>query len=659
MAPKPDDPTGFLKIAVEALDYAGEDEEFLVAKEDFRKVREKVWFHETKVKSKFKNTFTYSRKLFLHMLTCSLILAHLAATVNYVFVKANLYMHNLSEVLETPWLVLLLFIEFIYLFGSLIAAVDNFLPPSKRQDLHLDRYYYPTVHIFLPCCKEPTDVPVESIRAALKMDYPADRFKVLVLDDGGDDELKAICETMQVETAGQVVYLRRKKIPGVPHHFKCGNMNYGLKHSNSEYVVMMDADMILHPSFLRRLLPHIVNSPEIAFVQIPQSFYNLPPGDPLSDSSILGYDKVLVHRDSLGCATCIGTGCVFRRKHLNAIGGFQPQSITEDTTTAYALFREGYRSVYLNEKLQIGLVPWTFEGYVKQRCRWGQGAMQQFRATWKTMLGKDSKLTFILKVLYFWHSGYYFLSIVNFILVGCLLGALIYKPKFTVGTVEDSREQMVNLCYNLILWRLMWTSMWLQVPQSIQSRNRDESHFWWMSPFFTKMIFESFFSYSSTFKFVPTSNIDRNASKGKRSAWMKKMGELKHVRFHIAYTVVIVSVVSTKGYAVLLHYGLDNCKESFYVIGLSFFLLTTCAHMMLPVLYILFPTGYQPSQRRSLLKYDSDGVPFFGRDDCVPKWHWTVLFYEGLAWITLSYWLFVLWMVKTKADIRWCHSGTL
>ncbi|CAM6091694.1 unnamed protein product [Calypogeia fissa] len=657
MAPKQVDPTGYAKLDVEDLDDDGEDEEFLLAKDDFAIDREKISVRKTK---KAKNTSfvkSYPRKLFLHALACFFIVAHVAANFHYLLFKAKLYARNAGEVLATPWLLALLCIEFIYFGSSLVSAMDNFLPPRKRPTLQLDGGYYPTVHIFLPCCKEPTDVPVESIRAALKIHYPPDRFKVLVLDDGGDDDLKAICETMQVETGGQVVYLRRKKIPGVPHHFKCGNMNYGLKHSNSEYVVMMDADMILHPSFLLRLLPHIVHSPGISFVQVPQAFYNLPLGDPLNDSCIMGYDKVMANRDSLGCATCIGTGCIFRRKHLDAIGGFQPQSITEDTTTAYALFREGYRSVYLTEKLQIGLAPWTFEGYVKQRCRWGQGAMQQFRATWKEMLGKDSKLNVILKIIYFWHSGYYFLSIVNFLLVAGFVVALLLELQFTVGTVEDNRQQIVNLCYNLILWRIMWIILWLQVPQSIQSRNRDESTFWWMSPFYLKIIYETLFSYSSTFKFVPTSNVDRNASKGNQSPWMKHISELKHVKFHIAYTLVIVSLVTTKIYIALKHYGLDDCRKSFYVLAISFFLLTTCAHMMLPVLYIVFPTGFESSQRKSLLKYDADGVPTFRYEDCLPKWYWSVLLYEGLALTTLGFWTLVLWMVKTKADTRWCKTG--
>lgn len=211
---RPEDRNGFAKLGVEDHDDAGEHD-FLLATDDFGMDREKVLFFKAKTgKAKVANPFTttYTRKLALHMLTCFFIVVHLVANFNYLYFKVKLYFINASEVMATPWLLMLLWIEFLYFASTLIAAMDNFLPPSKRADLQLDGHYYPTVHIFLPCCKEPTEVPVESLRAALKMDYPIDRFKVLVLDDGGDDDLKAIVESMQVETGGRVVYLRRKKV---------------------------------------------------------------------------------------------------------------------------------------------------------------------------------------------------------------------------------------------------------------------------------------------------------------------------------------------------------------------------------------------------------------------------------------------------------------
>lgn len=518
---------------------------------------------------------------------------------------------------------------------------------------------YPSVDVFIPCCKEPTDVPQESILAALALHYPKDRFKVLVLDDGGDDDLKAFCEALQMETGSQqLIYLRRKKIPGVPHNFKCGNMNYGLEHSDAEFVVMMDADMILHPSFLIRLLPHIINSPSVAFVQIPQSFYNLPIGDPLNDACGFGYDRVMVHRNTLGCASCVGTGAIFRRKHLDEIGGFQPQSITEDTMTAYTLFSRGYKSVYINEKLQVGLTPWTFEGFVKQRQRWGQGAIQQFAATWKSMLGKKSKLNILQKSCYFWHTGYYYMSIINIILVLTLWSALAFHLKLTVGDDEDNQILLSNLAVFMVAWRVFWYALWWEVPQTIQSRNRDESQFWWMTPFFFKMVVEAALDYRNTFKFVPTSNIDRNvaAGKAKQLPLVKKLNDLKHVRAHIVVIILGLCTVGVRTYIAITRYGVKDCSDTFVVLGLSVFVISVCAHMFVPVMHILWPTGFKPEERKSLLRYNPQGVPQFDPSECAPRWHCSIVFYELISYLTLAFWAAVFWSVHSGFYGRWCDA---
>ncbi|KAH7296670.1 hypothetical protein KP509_26G033500 [Ceratopteris richardii] len=435
-------------------------------------------------------------------------------------------------------------------------------------------------------------------------------------------------------------------------------MNYGLQHSDAEYVVMMDADMILHPSFLNRLLPHIVNSPQISFVQVPQTFYNLPIGDPLNDACGFFYDRVMVHRNTLGCATCVGTGVIFRRKHLDEIGGFQPQSITEDTITAYTLFNRGYRSVYINEKLQVGLTPWSFEAFVKQRQRWGQGAVQQLAATWRAMLGRGSKLNVLQKFCYFWHTGYYYMSILNIILVLTLWSALAFGLNLVVGSDEDNRILLSKLAAFLLSWRAFWFIMWMEVPQSIQSRNRDESTFWWMTPYFFDMIMNATFNFKSTFKFVPTGNIDRSAAHGKakQHPWVRKLDDLKHVRVHIVFIIMGVLAVIIRSYITIKRYGIYSCKEGLTVVGLSLFILTLCLHMSVPVAHILWPTGFKAEQRKSLLKYDSNGVPIFDPSKAGPKWHSSLIIFEIVAYMNVAFWIFVYWASHTNAYARYCPS---
>jgi cellulose synthase/poly-beta-1,6-N-acetylglucosamine synthase-like glycosyltransferase len=575
--------------------------------------------------------------------------------ITYLGYKSYLYCLHPGEVLRRPWLIILLLCECVYLVTAAFAAIDHMLPPGSRPDLGLldtTQRSTPRVDILIPTCKEPTDVPVETIKAALAVDYPAELVKVFVLDDGGDDELRAFCDGV----AGRVVYIRREKLKGVPHNFKCGNMNNGLQYSEAEYVVMMDADMILHPSYLRRLLPHIVNSSDVAFVQVPQGFYNLPVGDPLNDSCTMGYDRILANRDTVGTASCVGTGALFRRRCLDEIGGFQPQSITEDTMTAYTLFNRGYESVYLNEKLQIGLTPWTFEGYIKQRTRWGKGAIQQYSASWRACLGKDSQLNFLQKIFYFYHTGYYFVSFVNVLLTAILLTALAFNWKLSVGTETETLALIKYLTLYLVSARLTWIALWLNMPQGLMMRNREESHFWWMTPYFLQMCVEALRDFNATFVFVPTSNIDKDAAAGPQSRLNPNYFALiKQVKWHLGFVVVAMAVVIGRASHAIVS---RDCGETFLVLGLSLFLISVSAHMLIPVAFVFFPPNFKPSQRKSLIPFNADGVPQFTPDDCIPKWSWTVLPYELLSCITVVFWAAALVFVilHPSGDVlhSWC-----
>ncbi|XP_024390769.1 uncharacterized protein [Physcomitrium patens] len=585
-----------------------------------------------------------------HYCLCSiLVISSIIAQFDYVAYKFSIYSSHPGETMLRPWLIVLMFCECLYFITTLLSAVDHLIPPSNRPDLGLlntSLANTPTVDIFIPCCKEPTEVPIESVKAALALDYPVDLVKVFVLDDGGDDDLRAFCDAIKVETAGRVVYIRREKKEGVPHNFKCGNMNNGLKYSNAEYVVMMDADMILHPSYLRRLLPHIVSSSDVSFVQIPQAFYNLPIGDPLNDCSSLGYDRILPSRDTLGTAACVGTGAMFRRKYLDHIGGFQPQSITEDTMTAFTLWNRGYESVYIDEKLQIGLTPWTFEGYIKQRTRWGKGAIQQFSASARACLGRESQLNFIQKILYFYHTGYYFVSFVNVLLMGTLLCALAFNWNLSVGTAAENATLVKHLAIYLLMFRVTWFALWLNMPQGLMMRNREESHFWWITPYFLEMCIESLVDFKSTYDFVPTSNIDKNAAaaqtsqSGPVSSWLTKYkNQVGQVKYHLAFVITSMAVVLYRASGAFFT---GNCSEIFLVVGLSVFFVSVGAHMMIPVIYVFFPPSFKPSQRKSLLRYNADGVPQFTPEDGIPKWSSGVIPYEILTWISLVFWLAAL-----------------
>ena len=53
--------------------------------------------------------------------------------------------------------------------------------------------------------------------------------------------------------------------------------------------------------------------------------------------------------------------------------------MTEDIHTSIKLHKRGWKSVYYSKSLAFGLAPASAIPFLKQRLRWGQGAMQVWR----------------------------------------------------------------------------------------------------------------------------------------------------------------------------------------------------------------------------------------------------------------------------------------
>lgn len=134
------------------------------------------------------------------------------------------------------------------------------------------------VDIFVTCAGEDIDTVQNTAAAACAIDYPAHCFRVIVLDDGGSTELSDSIRKLS-EIRHNLYYTARVK--GKVHHFKAGNLNYGLRYVETlpggpaEYIAALDADMIPDPQWLRALLPHMLRNPKLALAQPPQAGFRL------------------------------------------------------------------------------------------------------------------------------------------------------------------------------------------------------------------------------------------------------------------------------------------------------------------------------------------------------------------------------------------------
>lgn len=280
----------------------------------------------------------------------------------------------------------------------------------------------PLIDVFICTYNEGRELLERTIIGALSMDYPA--YRVWVLDDGGREWLRDFAEALGCDYLGRPDHA----------HAKAGNINYGLSHVAGlkhppDFVAILDADFVPTELFLRRSMA-LFREPDVGIVQTPQHFINPDPIqnnlaaiDAIPDEQRYFFDVLMPSRDAWGTAFCCGTSSVIRMQALRQIGGIPTDSITEDYLTTLRMKRSGYRTVYLNERLSLGLAPEGLKEYVTQRSRWAMGFMQIIRGG-DGPFALDNGLAFtdrlaLIESLLYWTASYAFR-------VACLLVPILY-----------------------------------------------------------------------------------------------------------------------------------------------------------------------------------------------------------------------------------------
>lgn len=236
-------------------------------------------------------------------------------------------------------------------------------PPAPESGLSVD--------VFITTYNEPVSMIKRTLVAAMAMDYP---HQTWLLDDGNRAEMADLAKALGCH------YLPRTQNTDA----KAGNLNNGLLHSHADFVAIFDADHVPNHQFLVNTLGYFRNE-SVAFVQCPQTFYNLDSYQTRGRTSIRWGEQALFFRviqrgkDYWNSAMFVGTTAVLRRKALDDIGGIPTGTIAEDFHTTVKLQRQGWSSIYHDEALAFGLAAQSLRTYVRQRLRWGQGGMQVLR----------------------------------------------------------------------------------------------------------------------------------------------------------------------------------------------------------------------------------------------------------------------------------------
>ncbi|MEF3169223.1 MAG: UDP-forming cellulose synthase catalytic subunit, partial [Deltaproteobacteria bacterium] len=289
---------------------------------------------------------------------------------------------------------LLLFIAELYSITVYFLGIFVNLSPLRRQSVPLpkDPDRLPTVDVYIPSYNEDPELLETTLLGALNMRYPADKYKVYLLDDGGTDEqcnnpdpdkasaararrarLQKLCADIGAH------YLTRER----NEHAKAGNLNAALKHTHGDLIVIFDADHTPTVDFLERTVGPFVANPRLFLVQTPHFFISPDPVERnlklfsyMPGENEMFYDVIQHGLDFWEASFFCGSAAILRRKALEEAGGFACSTVTEDAETALSLHALGWQSAYINHPMVAGLQPETYTGFITQRMRWAQGMLQ-------------------------------------------------------------------------------------------------------------------------------------------------------------------------------------------------------------------------------------------------------------------------------------------
>jgi cellulose synthase/poly-beta-1,6-N-acetylglucosamine synthase-like glycosyltransferase len=321
--------------------------------------------------------------------------------------------------------------------------------------------HLPRIDVLITTYNEEEQILLRSIVGALGIDFP--EVRVWVLDDGRRPWLEQLCKEKGVN------YVTRS----TNAHAKAGNINHALdilhdEPDPPEFVAVFDADFVAHRDFLWRTVP-LFHDARVGLVQTPQHFFNR---DPIQANLIVGhvwpdeqrffFDHVLASKDAWGGAFCCGTSSVIRVSALESCGGFPTDSVTEDFLLTLRLDHLGWRTVYLNEPLSVGLAPEGMKEYVTQRGRWCLGLMQILRSPLGPLSTGRLSLPYrigLIDAFLYWSAGFLFKLL-------CLLAPIVYWfTGVTVGTANVSAVIAHFLPYYIaVMVTLYWITGGLIQP---------------------------------------------------------------------------------------------------------------------------------------------------------------------------------------------------
>ncbi|MBZ5523522.1 MAG: glycosyltransferase [Acidobacteriia bacterium] len=283
----------------------------------------------------------------------------------------------------TLFAILSLFIYLVFIVGDVlmtarllgIGALATF-DRLRNSDLPAGyETFKPPVTVIVPAFNE-EKVIERTVRSVLASDYPA--LKVIVVDDGSRDATFDVAQQVfEKEIAAGKVKLLTK-----PNSGKADALNFGLQHTRDEIYVGIDADTVIAPDAVSRLVAHFADR-EVGAVagnaKVGNRVNLWTRWQALEYITSQNFERRALN--VLGAVSVVpGAIGAWRTAAVQQAGGYHTDTVAEDADLTMSLLEQGWKIVNEDRALAFTEAPTTANGLMRQRFRWSFGILQ---AVWK------------------------------------------------------------------------------------------------------------------------------------------------------------------------------------------------------------------------------------------------------------------------------------
>ena len=306
----------------------------------------------------------------------------------------GLYSTNAFDLLILiPYFIVLVFLAsygvhryvLVYLYYRNRKKASRSDEPAARWDDE----QLPRVTVQLPIYNEQFVID-RLVDAICKMRYPKDRLEIQVLDDSTDETVQVAGDVVERYAAlgNPVTYIHRNNRLG----YKAGALKEGMAKCNGEFIAIFDADFVPPEDWLLRVIHHFTD-PAIGMVQTRWTHLNRDYSFLTQvEAILLDGHFVLEHggRSRSGVFFNFnGTAGMWRRKAIEEAGGWEHDTLTEDTDLSYRAQLKGWKFRYLQDVECPAELPIEMTAFKTQQARWAKGLIQVSKKILPMVLRSD------------------------------------------------------------------------------------------------------------------------------------------------------------------------------------------------------------------------------------------------------------------------------